>query len=324
MKGPDIVASLPAGPTDQREQAILQLVKSGAALVRWVPITADLGATRATFFVTSEPLMFGETWEDAVYLPVKPKTMQLIADWYGASMLTPKLVDEIWRQADVRVDPFVATTPDAQMSSTARSSAYSKLIKDKIRAKRQASGKSSPLTANIGKYWTVSSYTAGNPAKAENYGFFASGSTKGSVTQIPNVTVIQTVGHAHNLEHTDYSQVIMLVSRKVVLCEASAVAGLDGDSCPSGSPCETSQGPGRSRCVDLFDLAADARLWPLVKHDGPSSLRLPSVPQGERGSESTPDGEVGASDLLATLFVVGSGVALGYLGYDWIAKGALS
>jgi len=324
VKGSDIVASLPPGPTDQREQAILQLVKSGAAIVHWAPITVDLGSTRATFFVTSEPIMFGESWEDAVYLPVKPKTMQLIADWYGASMLTPKLVDEIWRQADVRVDPFIATKADAQMSSTARSLAYSKLTKDKLRAKRAASGKAHPLTANIGKYWTVSSYTASNPAKGENYGFFASGATKGSVTQIPNVTVIQTVGHVHNLEHTDYSQVIMLVSRKVLLCEAAGVAGLDGDSCPASGACETAQGPGRARCVDIFDLASDQRLWSLVKHDGPSSLRLPAVPPGERGADSTPDGDAGSSSWLAALFVVGSGVALGYLGYDLIAKGALS
>lgn len=320
MKGNEIIASLPPGPTDKREEAILQLVKAGNAIVNWSPITVDYGATRATFFVTSEPILFGETWEDAVYLPVKPKTMQLIADWYGASLLTPKLVDEIWKQAEIRVDPFLTTTPDAQMSSTARSLEYTNKVKAKVRDKRRASGSSSPLIANIGKYWTASSYTAANPSKAENYGFFFSGGTKGSVTQIPNVTVVQTVGHAHNLEHTDYSQVIMLVSRTVQLCEPMAVAGLGDPECSQGSPCQGPQGPGRTRCADIFDLAQDKNLWALVKHDGPSSIRLPSVGQGERG----PDSSSSASSWLATAFVVGTGVALGYVGYDLIARGALS
>lgn len=323
MKGPQVIASLPPGPTEDREQAILRLVKDGNIVVQWVPITVDHGGVRATFFVTSEPIMFGETWEDAVYLPVKPRTMQTIADWFGASLLTPKLVDEIWRSAEIRVDPFIATPAGAGMTSTSRSAEYTALTKAKTRAARAASKSDAPLTANIGKYWTSSTFTASNPSKAENYGFFASGQTRGTVSNLPGVNVVQTVGHAHNLEHTDYSQLIMLVSRKVLVCMPGDVAGLGAGACPTGPTCDAPGGRGRSKCVDIEDLARDAQLWPLVKHDGPSSLRLPAVPQGPQGADSLPESSL-ETNLLAALFALGSGVALGYLGYGIVAKGALS
>lgn len=323
MKGQQVIASLPPGPTEEREQAILRLVKDGNVVVNWVPITVDHGGVRATFFVTSEPILFGEDWDDAVYLPVKPRTMQTIADWFGASLLTPKLVDEIWRNAEIKVDPFIATPAGAGMTSTARSDTYTALIKAKIGSARKASKSDAPLIANIGKYWTAGTFTAANPSKAENYGFFASGPTRGTVSNLPGVNAIQTVGHAHNLEHTDYSQLIMLVSRKVLLCQPDAVSGLGFGACPTGSSCEAPGGPGRSRCVDIEELARDPVLWPLVKHDGPSALRLPAVPRGPQGADSLPR-SFSTTDLLATLFVLGSGVALGYLGYELVAKGALS
>lgn len=293
MKGPQIAASLPPKPGPAREKAILDLVKDGRAILKWAPIKVDMGPYRATFHVTAEPLMLGERWDDAFYPGVTATTMQQIADYYNAALLTPKLVDEIWKQAAVRIDPFVAMTATQQdllrMADTATFLKHSDAIKNRIRTAKQtyATWGASPLVSNIGKYWTVSAFTS-NKGKgpegfvaSENYGFFSTKKgARRSVTLIPDTDVVQTPGHRHDYAHSDYSQVVMLVSRTVELCGPTAVSGF-GDSyynCKDGSPCETPSGPGVIKCIDLYELLNDPKLAGLASHEGTINGRLPLVP----------------------------------------------
>lgn len=302
MIGGTIASQLPKKPGTAREQAILDLVRSGNAIVKWVPITVDLGGVRATFRVTAEPLMLGTQWDDGFYPGVTAATLQKIADYYDATLLTPKLVDEIWKQADIRIDPFIgmAGTPEdvQRMSDTDTFVRHTERIKSKLRGKRSSSGDS--LVANIGKYWVVSGWTSRRQGlksaptipSSENYGFFlTSRGSRRSVTQIADTNVVQTPGHAHDYNHSDYSQVVMMVAREVTLCEPTGVAGLGGD-CSPRQTCNAPGGPGRTRCVDIYDLANSPELAGLLSHEGTINMRLPGVPY-EGSRPPTPPGPVG-------------------------------
>lgn len=294
MKGPEIAKAMGEKPSQAREDLILELVKSGNAIVNWRPIKVDLGPYRATFYVTAEPVMLGEDWEDGFYPGMTATTMQKVADFYNATLLTPKLVDEIWKQADSRIDPFVGlvgTAEDAKrMADTATYLKHSKIIKDKIRYVRQTynSFGRKPLVSNIGKYWTVSAFTSrrgkvshGSGVASENYGFFRTikGTPPKSVTLMRDVDVVQTPGHAHDYAHMDYSQVAMLVARTVELCRPSGVSGFGSFySCKSGGACDTASGSGTVECIDIYDLLNDPKLAALASHEGTITARMPDVP----------------------------------------------
>lgn len=290
MKGNEIASKLPAKAGKAREAAILEYIKKGQFFMRWVPLSISLGGTRATFYVTAEPLMLGESWEDGFYPGVTGETMQKIADHLNATLLTPKLVDDIWRAAAIRIDPIVgmASTPaEVQvMADTATFLRHTARIKDRIRADRAAAGSGPVLIANIGKYWTVGSNTSlkktnkSGTVAPQNYGFLYTkkGTRNRTVTRIPDVDLFQTPGLAHDMAHSDYSQVVMLVSRTVHLCSAESVSGLgDIPKCKSGSSCSAPGGPGSMSCVDIYDLANDPQLAALVSHEGTVNMRYPTV-----------------------------------------------
>ena len=262
--GSSIASQLPEKPGTARENAILDLVRSGNVVVQWVPLTVDVGGVRATFQVTAEPLMLGSSSADGFYPGVTASTLQQIADFYDATLLTPKLVDEIWRQAQVRVDPFVGMVNSDESRRMMSDTAFFVRHTDTIRKKIPSGVGSGKLVANIGKYWVVSASTSqrlglrvapGVPA-AENYGFFATASgVVRSVTGMPGVNVIQTPGHGHNYHHSDYSQVVVLVKRAVTVCDATGGCSL----------------------MDIYDLANNPALARLVSHEGTINMRLPGV-----------------------------------------------
>lgn len=291
MKGPEIASRLPAKAGAAREAAILDFIKAGNFFLRWVPIVIPFGDSQATIYVTAEPLMLGESWEDGFYPGVTADTMQKIADHLNATLLTPKLVDDIWRAAPIRIDPIVgmaATSAEVQvMADTATFLKHTARIKDRIRSKRASYGNVPVLVSNIGKYWTVGAGTSvskrnkyGSVAP-QNYGFFytKSGTRNRTVTGIPDVDLYQTPGYAHDMAHSDYSQVVMLVSRNVEICSPSAVSGLGSvPDCRTGKSCSAPGGSGRIQCVDIYDLARDATMASIVSHEGTINMRMPSVP----------------------------------------------
>ena len=295
MKGNEIASSLPAKAGAAREAAILDHVRKGNFFLKWVPMRVQLGNSTATFSVTAEPLMLGESWDDGFYPGVSAETMQKIADSLGATLLTPKLVDEIWKNASIRIDPIVGmAATDAEvkvMADTATFLKHTSRIKDRIRAKRSQAGSSPVLVSNIGKYWTVGSGTSlGKRNKygsiaAQNYGFFFTkpGTRNRTVTGIPDVDLYQTPGYAHDMAHSDYSQVVMLVKRNVELCSPSAVAGLGASSM-------------NCRMVDIYDLASDPEFAAVLSHEGTINMRMPSVafnPSASSGSSPPPPAPVG-------------------------------
>ncbi len=274
----------------KRDEMIFDLIKKGNFILRWVPITVKSGKYSATFHVTAEPLMLGNTWDDGWYPGVNAITMQKIADHLNATLLTPKLVDEIFKQSAFQVNPHVGMKADVTMMDTSVMLEHSRRVKDRIRKIReQSKGKKyPPLIANIGKYWVVSGATSRrkksgedpNAVAAMNYGWHGKSGVAPSspVSNIPGVKIWQDPGTRHPMEHVDYSQLVMLVSRSVQICEPTAISGFGSVyTCDNDQPCDAPGGPGKTRCMDIYDVAKDPDLAKLLSHEGVISMRMPDV-----------------------------------------------
>lgn len=117
---------------------------------------------------------------------------QRIADQLHAILPTPRILQLIWEQADVRLTP--CTLPaDAKMASTARMIEHSKCVDQRIAGRKG-------LVVNVGKHWVLTNRISDKRNLAANYGWFMKGRRP-----------IQTVGTRHDTAHTDYSQVLRLV-----------------------------------------------------------------------------------------------------------------
>lgn len=155
-------------------------------------------------------------------------TAQVIGDMIGGAMLTTRMADEIWRQADKRLAPITRPwSQDGTMSRTDRMLQQSAAID-------QAVGGAQGLVANEGKDWVVSRRNwlpplgtgqdkpvnqSGSPHHGANFGWYGVGSSKSPGGE----TVIQSVGLAHSMGHVDYSQLLRYVKRGSVTIDGLPV-----------------------------------------------------------------------------------------------------
>jgi hypothetical protein len=261
----------------QRERTILDLVRAGNFVICWTPMKVTHGPHSATFMVSSDSLRLGHPG-DSFRVPATAATYQKIADELGATLLTPKLLDDWQRQSfTLKLTPTTIPISSTMASTKKVSDTVDRKIAQKIfptMAPDVALKALLPLVmsgcmpiTNEGKFWTLSTYVsnqgpiqyygkaplAGTVA-AENYGFYIPGGG-GTATPVPGYGVIQGPGHAHDYGHTDYSQLQKFVQRKVEVCK--------GLSC---------------RTVDIYDLARDPELAPLVSHERVAiNMRYPKV-----------------------------------------------
>lgn len=202
-------------------------------------------------------------------ITVDAYTQQEIADVLGGLLLTPKLVDEIYRQTPVKIPPQTGRQ-GPRMATTAE------MIRHSQDVDRWAAGHGveiPPAISNVGKHWVISN-TAFLPGKVKlnrsvNYGWLGTGGDR-SVTGLP---IIQSQGTHHTAGrpgtagHTDYSQVSAFVHRAAQYNELP---------------------------VDLADVyTGKAPGNHLVSHDGPMpAARLPQftgeLPEPQ--PEPTPEG----------------------------------
>lgn len=244
---------LPEKPTDEREQAIRDLVAAGQAEYTWETITSTHGDHTAEFMVFADALKV-----EGVRLNVSAETEQIIADMLGCSLLTPKLADLIWLQRQVTLKPHPRGNTNG-MSNTKAMLEHSV----KLDADLEALGNPGGIICTVGKHWVIDNSIAdgrllyGFPV-AMNYGWhfdgakFDGNSFEASASQ-PTVRLIQGRGTRHNLKHTDYSQICVLVSLDCTL---------------DGQPAK------------LYDILQDPELAPLASHQGVlKCLRQPGVPE---------------------------------------------
>lgn len=178
----------PKDHSKEREELLLGAVAKGALdPIQWTTITSNYRGRRAEIQVTTDALTIL-----GVRFDLTAEGAQRIADELHAILPTPRILQLIWEQADVRLQP--CTLPaDAQMASTARMIQHSACVDERIAGRKG-------MVANEGKHWVLTNRIAGNKNLAANYGWFVKGRRP-----------IQTVGTAHDTAHTDYSQIVRLV-----------------------------------------------------------------------------------------------------------------
>lgn len=269
----------------ERGKRIYDEVRAGRFQHAWCPLTISDGVDTLELFVSCDALRMPVTTtviEDGVQRDVSDPatrvdvdafTQQEIADLLGAVLLTPLLVDRIYR-ASPKLSPSTRT-PGPQMASVHEMILHSQAVDRKLlTAEAQAEPAEAPRTqpiANVGKDWVLaqvifsSSAVAAN--KSANYGWLGAGTSR-SVT---GLSLWQSVGTAHNAGlpespgHVDYSQTARYAHRFARL---------------NGAP------------VDLGDVyTGRVGGTRLVSHEGP----LPSfrIPQAQGAPPPAPDGPPG-------------------------------
>ncbi|RLB63549.1 MAG: hypothetical protein DRI90_06635 [Deltaproteobacteria bacterium] len=187
-----LLAKLPEEHGAARQSLLLGLVRRQIYdEPRWVTLTTRFRGHTAEIEVSADALRL-----HGIRFDLTAEGAQQVADMLGTILPTPFILELIWEQADIQLEP--CTLPaDAKMATTTRMIRHSRCVDEKI-AGRQG------LVANVGKHWVLSN-RLGEPAGkrrnvAANFGWFRHGRRP-----------IQTVGTVHDTAHTDYSQVVRLI-----------------------------------------------------------------------------------------------------------------
>lgn len=220
LTGSAFARSLPKGPGRERESLIMGAVGAGKAKIRWgFVVNRTKDGREFVLPVLSRVLAIG-TSADALRVEVNYLTCQRIADLLDCHLCTPKVATMIFQQAVTKVDPqnHPSWVTDGTMANTNRMIEQSALLDSLI------APESTELVANEGKFWVITQRffkplgnpgmpsfdnwdkpagTVGSKHNAANFGFFQR-----------NGVPIQSVGLAHDMSHTDYSQYVTLMSQR--------------------------------------------------------------------------------------------------------------
>ena len=107
LKGRAFARSVETLSLKEREAKILAEVKAGNVppfLRKLVPVSVSTGTVKATYFVTPDYLAIGSD-DDYFLTPLSPHTAQAIADRLDCVLPTPKIVDDIYAKATVKLTP---------------------------------------------------------------------------------------------------------------------------------------------------------------------------------------------------------------------------
>ena len=264
---------LPANSGPARTKAIFEAICDGHFEVEWAEITSTFNGHTATFYVFADALKI-----DGVRVNVSAELEQRIADRLGCMLLTPKLADLIYEQAErtgIILLPHVisewrgANAPCSTL--TADMLTHSAKIDEDLVGK-DVFGK---VIATLGKHWVLDNDLQVHPGRAMNYGWYLPGTEthwKGIPLEIwatlAKVSglyrrIIQGKGTQHGLGQDDYSQICVL---------ASFYCLVDGQA------------------SDLRTVLQDPQLAGLANHGGVlHMLRQPGVPEEPAGTIIMPE-----------------------------------
>jgi hypothetical protein len=215
---------------------VLSVITAGNFAHTFVPITIGNGV----FQVSADALKI-----DGVRINASATLQQHIADLLGAYLPTPKIFDQMWAQRAVTVLPC---TQPASFSTEA-------MIKHSacIDAQLVKLAPTAGIVQTVGKTWALSNKLS--PTVAMNIGWHLEKPIPGipfdPAPTLSGAHMIQSPGTRHNAQHSDYSQIVLLVSRNCTV---------DG------------------RTTTFASVAQDPSLAGLVSHEGVLKfLRQPGV-----------------------------------------------
>ena len=221
----------------ERSAELVSLFKQGRADMPFTILETAKGPLRAKLAVSSKAATI-----DGVRVNLSERGLQQVADALGMHLLTPYLVDEIQRRADLKLEPRPqAWYADGSMGNLKRMFDYNEIVNQEL------AGRSGTLISNEGKDWVLEGFAFNDKGlnRGTNYGWFKQDGTP-----------IQGIGRVHNLDHSDYSQLVRLVS---------SVASVSDD------------GGQTYRNVSFRELVTSPKYFPLVSYERLPDSRHPGV-----------------------------------------------
>lgn len=217
-----------AGPA--RDNAILDHIRRGDYSVTWGIVTSEYNGHRAVFRVFADGLKIG-----GVRINVTANNAQQIADLLDSMLPTANLMDRMWLQRKYTLPIVDLQHPERNLvrpitSTTDAMADQSKKVDNAIRLQGGDPDRLDGIVMGQGKYWLIDNDILSS-GKAMNYGFFntsrasnyygAPNEVNASAYKWPEdgqyMRLIQGRGTAHGPTHTDYSQILILVSKEAEL-----------------------------------------------------------------------------------------------------------
>ncbi len=223
LPGNEFAMKIASLPLPEREKEIEAAIMSGnvpSFLRRLCPVSvtdvSDGKTNSVTYYVTPDYLAIGSD-EDYFLMPISPNTGQRIADALGCSLPTPKMVNDIFKAAEVKLPP-VPIPPSPAMTTLPVFSNHNAIV----RSQRVAQLESHPLGALVAgtqKDVVICAGLASVKNKVAIYGWHQT-----------NGHPIQPLYLTHAAFWVDYSQCTRLVQQKLqVNGEASTVSQVLAD-----------------------------------------------------------------------------------------------
>ena len=267
-KGSAFALSIAALPLEEREQKILAEVKAGNVppfLRKLVPVAVSAGTFKASYFVAPDYLAIGSD-DDFFLTPLSPLTAQAIADRLDSILPTPKMVDDIYAAATVKLSP-APIPPSPAMTSVAVFLRHNEIVRA-VRGEKPPG----PLVAGHKKDVVIANRLFKTPGKVAIYGWHK-----------PDGKPIQPLYMGHSASHVDYSHGIRLVSRQMMVNGvATTIEEVLAD--PDRAPLLSNEGPMPQTRYQRPDSAPSLKAAPgassgssAAMHEETTSARAPTV-----------------------------------------------
>lgn len=239
---------------------IIQAIKDGKGKFEWAEVCSEYNSYKLYIKVFRDAMKFdgvpAMSWDrkpvtndtrifDGVRIPATADELQRIAYMLDCMLMTPKVIDLIWLQANLKFNCITAV--NGQIVAISHIHSLHEKIEKKIAELGGDDG--TKLISCVGKYWCLINDLAykgkvwGDWA-ACNYGWFSSAGSGPGIS--PGTCCWQRPGYRHNKQHYDPSQTIRLMHRTARLVHRD----------------------GTEEIVDLHNIAADPGLAPLLHHQG--------------------------------------------------------
>jgi hypothetical protein len=190
----------------ERERLVMHELTTGnvpAHLRRMVPVSFEAvvkgKARTATIWCTPDYLGVGED-TDWFRMPLTPQSAQGIADRLDCVLPTRRMVDAIWRQAAVQLEPAPFSPKHYDITSVAT------FYLSHSQIELQLGARQGPLVAGIKKDVVISALIGSWPKRVVIYGW-----------HYPSGKAIQPLSKVHHMSYVDYSHGIRLVARRCLV-----------------------------------------------------------------------------------------------------------
>lgn len=203
MNGSEWLDSLPEKPGHNRDDKILEAISENLAVCTWTPITSSIGTEHTATFQVCEDAVYVELDDASRFrFQVDAKLAQRCADLLEASLITSKISDLAYQQAQVKLTATILPA-SADMVTTTKSKQWNASIEKKRNGQ-------TGLIRDCGKTWILSNQLNLKPNVAINYGFY---DPRAPYVNNVGIKMWQTLGTRHNSAHTDYSQTLLVMSK---------------------------------------------------------------------------------------------------------------